>query len=294
MISMALLARTFKQMTRDLWLQSVSVLSLSVLLAIVGFYLTFSINLNRLLGQLGSGATVMAAIKPEATPEKVKRLLLRVQARPEVAQAVHISRQQALERFKRQLGPNQGLLQGLEENPLPASLEITLRPDAAMPNLRAMLLESRLIDEIATSRPWLRRLQEVRDFMFDAGAAMGLLLFMGVVFLFSNTVRLSVYVRREQLEVMELVGASRGYLRRPFLLEAVLQGFVACALASLLVWGLLSALMAPARPAMGLDLSALMAFRWPEMPLILAALACLAALVGGFWGVGRALKSKGL
>jgi cell division transport system permease protein len=120
---------------------------------------------------------------------------------------------------------------------------------------------------------------------------MGMLLFAGVVLMVSNTVRLAVYVRRDQLEVMDLVGASLNYIRLPFLAEAVMHGLIASLLASAVVLVLFLLLGGPMSLPLGLDLGNIFAFSW-LVPPILAAVALAAALIGGFWGVGKALRAK--
>jgi len=182
----------------------------------------------------------------------------------------------------------------LESNPLPSAVEITLKPGIRPLDSLIALLEKRPeVREVVTSRPWLYRLDQAAEVMRELSAALGLLLFAGVVFLVINTVRLAIYLRREQLEVMDLVGASAWYVRLPFLLEALLQALIASGLASLLIWGVLLLITAPASLPLGLNLGDILAM--PRMvPLVLAGLAVLAALLGGFIGVGRALKLKGI
>ncbi len=156
------------------------------------------------------------------------------------------------------------------------------------------LKASGLVEELVSSRPWLSRLEKVRDTLAELAAALGLLLFAAVVLLVANTVRLLAYVRRDELTVMELVGANRSYLRRPFLLETLLQGVTAAGLASLLVFAIFRLLADPAGLPLGMDLGSLLAFRFPQVPLILLAVAVAAGLVGGWLGVGRALRFRGL
>ena len=288
------LARTLSQMGRDLWLQGVAISSLTVALAIVGAYLTLCLNLNQTISRLSTGAAVTAALKQNQNPDQVRALMRSISLRPEVEKAVFISKDEALTRFARQLGPHRDLLQNLEGNPLPSTVELTLKPGAEpSQGLLAYLRTQPGVEEVVTSRPWLHRLEQAAKVMREVAAALGLLLFLGVVFLVTNTVRLAIYLRWEQLEVMDLVGASAWYVRTPFLLEAVFQALIAAGLACFLIWGLLALVKAPAALPLGVQLHDILTLP-PLVPFILAGVALVAALAGGFLGVGRALRPKGI
>jgi cell division transport system permease protein len=280
-------------MRRDLWLQGVAIVSLTVSLAIAGSYFTLCFNLNRISAQLATGPGVTMVLTPGTSPAQVRDLLKEVSTFPEVDGAVFIPKAQALSLFSKQLGPHKSLLQGLQENPLPDTLELRLKPGRLGDEFITKLRGLPAVAEVLSSRPWLHRLEKAEKVLYELASAVGLLLFFGVVLLVANTVRLAVYVRSSQLEVMELVGASLGYIRRPFLLEAVIQGLIAAGLASLLIWGILNLLGAPAALPLGLDMQLLLDFSWP-VPAALAALAIMAGLAGGYWGVGRSLRARGL
>lgn len=288
------LARTLNQMGRDLWLQGVAISSLTVALAIVGAYLTLCFNLNQAVSRLSTGAAVTAALQQNLSAQRVQALVREISLQPEVDKVFFVSKNEALTRFAQQLGPHRDLLQNLEGNPLPSTVELTLKPGMGpMDGLLAYLRKLPGVEEVVTSRPWLHRMDQAARVMREVAAALGLLLFLGVVLLVTNTVRLAIYLRREQLEVMDLVGASALYVRMPFLLEAMLQALLAAALASLLVWGLLALVKAPSVLPLGIRMRDILTMP-PLVPLILAGVAILAAVAGGFIGLGRALRPKGI
>ena len=286
------LKRALSHMRRDIWLQWVAISSLAVTLAIVGAYLSLCLNLQHALSGMAAGGTAKAVLKENTPPAKAARLAQELKARPEVASVEYVSAEEGLKRFAVQLGPHKDLLEGVRENPLPAVLQITLTPDSPMPNLRAFLLGSGLVSEVITGRPWLSRLDTLTKVFHELAVAFGLLLFLGVVLLVSNITRLMVHVRRNELEVMELVGASSGYIRRPFLIESLLQSLGAAVLATSLIWLIFQVLAAPATLPLGLNLSGILAFRFGEVLMILALVAAAAAMLGCFLGVGRARSRK--
>lgn len=286
------LARALGQMRQNLWLQGVAVSSLAVTLAIMFAYVNLGLNIYAALERLSTGASVMVVLEEDAAPERGAQLARLAAAWPEVLSARFVPKEEALERFRQQLGSRSGLLEGLARNPLPDAVEVRLKPGAAP----IMLVDNRLgalagVAEVVTSRPWLHQLERAADTALEVGAVLGALLFIGVVLVVANTVRLAVYVRRDDLEIMALVGASLGYMRRPFLWETCLQCLAAAMLAMLLVWGLLAYFSAPLALPLGLETRQILAFN-PIIipPFILAALA--AGLAGSWLGVGRALRIK--
>lgn len=288
------LARAWAQMREDPWLQGVAITTLTVALAIVGAYLALCLNLRQAAGQLATGSTLMVALQDDMPLEQARGLAHRLAGHPQVDQVRLVGKDEALERFRQQLGPHAGLLEGLEDNPLPNALEVFLKPGSpGAAELAHALAKEPGVAQVVSSRPWLAGLVRSARTVGAVAVAMGFLLFLAVVLLAANTVRLAVYVRREHLEVLDLVGASAGYVRWPYVLEAVLQALIAASLASLLVWGLFKLLDAPAELPLGLDLGQLMHFPW-LVPPVLALVAALAGVLGGLLGVGRALRPQGM
>ncbi|MFH1033732.1 MAG: permease-like cell division protein FtsX [Pseudomonadota bacterium] len=282
--------RALRQMREDPWLQGVAISTLTVALAIVGAYLALCLNIQQAGSRLVTGATLMVALDDALSLEQARALSRELAANPQVDQVRLVNKDEALTRFRRQLGPHQGLLEGLEDNPLPNALEVFLVPGGrAAPGLVEELTHKAGVIQVVSSRPWLHRLEKSASTLAAVAVALGFLLFLGVVLLVTNTVRLAVYVRREHLEILDLVGATASYVRWPFVLEAMLQALAASGLASLLVWGLLRVLEAPAELPLGLDLSQLMGFPW-QVPVALLLLAVLAGGLGGLLGVGRVLR----
>jgi len=287
-----ILGRALRQMSEDLWLQGVAISTLAVALAIMGAYLALCLNLSQAAGRLLTGPTLLVVIAPEASADDGKALAAELARLPGVASAQYVGQEEALIRFRRQLGPQADLLDDLEVNPLPNAVELVLTPEQSTPpELAAHIKNMAGVSDVVSGRPWLQRLERALRAGGELAVALGILLFLGVVLVTSNTVRLAVHVRRRDLELMALVGASGSYMRGPFLLAAVFQGLVAAALASLLLWGLFALLAAPDALPWGLRLSQVLAFP-PLLPLALGALAVVSGLLGGFLGVGRSLHPR--
>ncbi len=297
------LSRALVQMREDPWLQGVAITTLTVALAIVGAYFTLCLNLRQAGSELRTGGALMVVMADGAGIDEGRQLAAELTASltnpgphgpAEAAEVRFVDRQEALDRFRKQLGPHAGLLEGLEDNPLPNAVEIFMAPGKSPgPEMIARLKALPEVAEVVTSRPWLSGLEDASRSLGEAAWALGTLLFLGVVLLVSNTVRLAIYVRRDQLEILDLVGAKPSYVRWPFVLEAVIQACLASALASALVWGLMQILKTPGQLPLGLDLGVLLDFPW-TVPAALLGLAVTAGVLGGLLGVGRALRPKGV
>jgi cell division transport system permease protein len=150
-----------------------------------------------------------------------------------------VTRDQAMERFAETLG-GASLLDGLEENPLPASLEITLleesRSSQGIGVLEQALTGLPGIDELAHGREWIDGYARAAALVRLLALGLGSVLAFAALLIIANTIRLAIYAREDELEILSLVGASRLFLRVPFLLEGTLQGALGGSLAALLLY----------------------------------------------------------
>ncbi|MBI2614348.1 MAG: hypothetical protein HYW52_01445 [Gemmatimonadetes bacterium] len=153
-----------------------------------------------------------------------------IQAFPEVASVQYVSEDDALERARRQLVEFQGVFQDLETNPLPASLEIRLKPgfrdEDHVRQVADRLRGFRFVEDIRYGREWIAKLDRLRDIGAAVGLAIGIAFALASVIIIGTTIRMGVLHRSREIAIMRLVGATDGFIRRPFLLEGALKGAV--------------------------------------------------------------------
>ena len=141
--------------------------------------------------------------------------------------------------------------EAIEANPLPASLAIALSPDHRTPGAVAAVSEALHalpgVEDIAGGETWIDGYGRALRLVNSAGMGLGAVLGLATLLIVTNTIRLAVYARRDELEILALVGASRTFLRVPFLIEGLLQG----AVGGLLGVGLLFAIFNVAVPQLG-------------------------------------------
>jgi cell division transport system permease protein len=164
----------------------------------------------------------------------------RIRALPEVEQARHITRDQAWNDFRTALGAQSGVLEGLPPDVLPASFEITLKPAYRdPPRVQELAIRLGNINGIATveyPQQWVDRLNLfVLAVQWTKWALSGIL-FTATFFIVGSTVRLALLARKEEIEIMQLVGASEELIQAPFVVEGMLQGCIGAVFALLCLW----------------------------------------------------------
>ena len=220
----------------------VATATITVALVLVGAFGLVVLNMQELLARVGDAVQVTAFLSDGLPEAERAALVKKIGAIDGVARVELISEAQALERFRTGVGQGFALVEGLGSNPLPASIEITLesryRTPADLSRVASAAAALSGVADITSGADWVEGY--VRALALVRGLAIGL----GVIFVIattlivSNTIRLAVLSRRDELEILSLVGASRAFVNTPFLIEGLLQG----AAAGLLAWTLLYAL----------------------------------------------------
>ncbi|MFQ5514141.1 MAG: cell division protein FtsX [Myxococcota bacterium] len=272
-----------------IFLLSVGTLSAGLLL--LGTYLLVLQNMRDVLERFGSDVSVVAFLEPSAAEDPAVRevLRVRVEAMEGVRSVRYVSPEQALERLRYDLGDEASLLEGLEGNPLPASLEIELQPERRTPDeVRALaerLDSAREIEEVRYGEAWIESYSRILRAVEGLGVALGAFLVLVLGTIVAGTVRLAFVARADEIQIQRLVGAGALFVRLPFYLEGALQGAVAALLALAVLYGLYGLGL----PLVGellsfvLGRSSLSFFGWAEMGLLVG--------LGVGLGVGGAVLS---
>jgi cell division transport system permease protein len=177
-------------------------------------------------------------LKSDAGDAQAQKLSEKLSKHPKIATIDVISRDKALDEFKRHSGFGDAL-NALDRNPLPAVLVI--HPIAEAENTQALnelVLEFNKLDEVDFAQidlEWVERLQAWLDIVRRATAILGGLLALAVLLIIGNTIRMAVLSRQDEIEVSQLVGATDAFIRRPFLYSGLVQGLLGAALAGVLV-----------------------------------------------------------
>ncbi len=175
---------------------------------------------------------VVAYLEPTVTEAQVTALQDKLEAMPEVEVVAYVSRELALERFRQSMEAQgrEDLTQYLDTNPLYASLEVKLLDPSAVRVVGDALREDPIVRNVINIEDLVERVLTVTNVLRTAGTV--LLLVVGVIALFIivNTIRLAVFARSEEIEIMRLVGASDAFIRWPFVFEGAFVGFLGAAI----------------------------------------------------------------
>ncbi len=254
LISIAL-ANAFRGVRQARTTSLLAVLTIAVVLVLVGSATLLVENMVGILEEFGQELQLTAYLDDSLTDADLAPLAERVAAAPGVERVEVVTKDRALERFERIAGGAE-LLVGLEENPLPASLEIFLLPEArnaeAMEILRESLDGLPGIDDLALGQEWIEGYARAVSLVRGGAFGIAIVLGMAALLIVANTIRLAFYARRDELDILSLVGASRTFVRVPFLLEGLLQGFLGGLLALAIVYGAYELLLPQMR--LGLEL----------------------------------------
>jgi cell division transport system permease protein len=221
--------KALKDISENRLLNTVATITVALSVLIVSAFGLFYINANELLTSWKSGIRVMAYLSPSANADTVSQTKQMIETIAGVQYTAYVDKQSALETFRRQLKGQSSLLDNLKENPLPDAFEVHLDPETRtegrVETLAKQIESLAAVTDVEYGQQWMGSMMSVLNLFRFAGYAMGGLFFMATVFIVANTIRLILYSRREEVEIMRLVGATDGFIQAPFFIEGILQGF---------------------------------------------------------------------
>lgn len=216
----------------------VTIATIALALLILSIFLLLLVNLEGAAHEWSRQVQVSVYLEKEPSQQELATLKSRLVAMPEVDSVRYIGKDEAFKRFRARLKGQETLLEGVAMDLLPASLEIALkrgsRNSDAVELFVGRLKKIPGIGEIQYGEEWVRRLSAFISMARLVVTLLGGFLLIAVLFIVSNTIKLTVYARRDELELLSLVGATRFFIKAPFIIEGMLQG-VAGALVSILL-----------------------------------------------------------
>jgi len=240
-ITARVLRYAFDEAVRSLWRgrQSgvLSMATIALALFVLGAFLLATSNLERLGAEWSADAELSVYLKDDITPAELRALEDMLAPSDTVASHEYLSKAAALARFKQTFAELAAAADSLDDNPLPASFEVRLRaggPGNAQKNeigsgAEVDRLASRLrtmpgVADVRYDRQWLARVLTAIAVIRAVGFVVGSVLTFAAALAVANVVRLALYARQDELDIMRLVGAPNAFIRGPFVMEGVLQG----------------------------------------------------------------------
>lgn len=233
-----------KEASASLWrgwrAAALAIITIAAGLLLVGLFLVVNDNLARLLARWTEAAELSVYLRDDIQADEraaIEGLLADTWV---VAGYAYVSKDEALARFRSDFSDLAGLIEGFPENPLPASYEVRLRSDpaqqAGLDELAGRLSGAAGVADVRYDRLWLSRLNMAVTLARAVSVIIVTIVTIAAALTVSNVVRLAAYARRDEIEIMQLVGSPRAYVRGPFIVEGVLQGGGGAILALALLW----------------------------------------------------------
>ena len=212
---------------------TVHILSLGTIVAsllILGAFLLLFGNLNNWLQRWGSALSMSVYLKDGTSEYKRDKIYSFIRGLPGAEIKQYISKKGAMDDLSAALGDEAGFLKRLTVNPLPASYEVIFQTkdglEANPEKIKGELEKLDGVEDVQYSKEWLRKLEGLMDIVRLIGFIIGGLLCLCVVFIVTNTIKLTIYSRKDEIEILKLVGATDWFVKLPFLLEGMIQGIL--------------------------------------------------------------------
>lgn len=269
---------------------AINIGTMSISLLLFGSFMLLFVNFNNWVMQWGQSLSMSVYLRDgidEKAKDKVKSILNRIQGTKSVN---YISKDQAMMDLTEGLGIHSGLLEGLDGNPLPASFEVVFedvyvnRIDPK--TIKQSLQKMKGVEEVQYSEQWLERFEGLISILKGAGFIIGGLLCLAVLFIVTNTIKLTIYSRREEIEIIKLVGATDWFVKLPFLIEGALHGLFSGLVSLVILFSAFSLFALKKVQLLGLPVLEI-AFLPSNHILFILTLGLVLGVVGSLIAVGR-------
>jgi cell division transport system permease protein len=220
--------RALDDIFKNIFLNVITVITISLSILITSAFILFFINAGQIVNSWRQGLRIMAYLKPGVSNTDLAYLKQAIQSLDGVQRLRYIPREEALQRLKSQMQHQSSLFENLTENPLPDSFEIRMSTTAdswqKIESLAEKIEVLSQVEDVEYGQHWIGRFIHMFNLFRLAGYAMGTLFFMAAIFIVANTIRLVIYSRRDEVEIMRLVGATDNFIKIPFYFEGIIQG----------------------------------------------------------------------
>ena len=235
---------TYKSIRRNGFMSFASISTVAVSLLVLGMFLMIFLNTNNLAQYLESQVQVSVYMQDSATDKELAAVKEKLTKMPGVVKVTQVSKQQALERFKKRLGDQEQLLNSLgKDNPFPNSFEVQVDNPERIKVLTPQIGQLNKVETAKFGQEVVEHLFQLTKILRFGGILLVVFLAMATLFIISNTIRLTVFARRKEVIIMKYVGATDWFIRWPFILEGMTLGFFGAVVAFILINSIYSGLL---------------------------------------------------
>lgn len=227
---------TFRSLFRNRFMAIASVLTVTLSMFILGVFLSAVLNINHMASYLENQVEMTVYLKDGLTTDQVMGIGKYLKAQPGMKEIKFTNKDQAMKDFCEHMGDQQGLLDAINGNPLPASYQMSFQTPEQLKTAAEVVAKYQGVETVQYGKDIIEQLYKVAQVIRLSGIVLIIFLAGAELFIISNTIRLTVFARRREIQIMKYVGASNGFIRWPFLFEGMVIGFLGSGFASLILW----------------------------------------------------------
>ena len=278
------------------WIHFISIGTISISLLLFGAFTLFFVNVNTWMVEWGQSLSMSVYLKDGIQRDVKDEIESIINGLPGAEITGYVSKEKAEVDLIAALGEQAGLLDGITSNPLPASFEITFKDrkehQIDPKRIKVFLEQLEGVDEVQYSEQWLERFEGLIYMLKLGGLIVGGLFSVAVLFIITNTIKLTIYSRRDEIEIFKLVGATDWFVKMPFLIEGAIQGVLSGFIALLILFLAYSLFSLKTVHIFGLPVMDIVFLPYGYMLLIFI-FSLLLGLTGSFIAVGRFFRLLG-
>jgi cell division transport system permease protein len=278
-----------KNLWLERWINFLTVISISVGLLILSSFITITLNVDSVMKRWSTGFGMVVYLKENISREEKASLKRLLSDDSGILEVKYISNNEALETLRRVLGSGTSILEDIDENPLPSSFELKLKRDlvttAFVEKRAGEIRKMPGVDDVQYGEEWLSSLNTLSSLLGVIALFLGVAIFIAITFITYTTIKILFYRRTEEIETMKLLGATRSFIKLPFLLEGLFIGLfsgIISSLTLLLIHSVTTIKLIEFIPSLR-SLVSLPVEAYLVLPLAGAAL----SLMGSFFATGR-------
>lgn len=211
------------------FLNFITIITISLSILVVSVFTLFFENASRVIQEWNQGGRAMVYLQPDFSPGDLPLLEADIRALGGIEEMTFISRDEALEKLKKEMSDRSGFFDTLKDNPLPHALEIRMQRLDSYEKVSALagrIQALAQVESVEYGQDWLGRFLNIFHLFKTTGYAMCSLFLLIALFITANTVRLAFHSRELEVEIMRLVGATESFIKTPFYVEGAIQGFL--------------------------------------------------------------------
>lgn len=229
-----------KSVWHEKWINLLTVLSVSIGLLILSSFVTVTLNVDSVLSRWSKSFGLVVYLDNSLNNEQEAALRDFFQQDSDVLETIYISKEQAAKELRDTLGANAPVLEELDENPLPSSFELKLKRELLEPSLvqkkAAQIEQMNGVEEVQYGEKWLSSLNALSAVLKISAIFLGCAILTAIIFITYNTIKVFFYRRKDEIETLKLLGATRSFIRLPFLIEGLFIGIMGGIIVSLVLF----------------------------------------------------------